>query len=95
MSDLFKSEISKRYWIFGFNHLLGVEIIDLYEQMCGKDDTRYFGYIDKDRILSGDYRLSFFKFFDENGNALEYLEYMKKYYPSLHLIAEDQCHAYK
>lgn len=95
MSSLFKNEISMRYWVFGFNHLLGVEIIDSYEPVCSKENSRYFEYTDKDRILNGDYRLSFFKFFDEDGDTLDYLEYMKKYYPSLYSIAEDQCRDYK
>lgn len=84
------NDIDLSVWVTGLNHLLGVEINDYSKSIFDNKFNRNFGYIDQVNIDYGSLSLSVLKFIDENGYALDYLEYMRKYYPDQEMIAEVQ-----
>lgn len=90
-----KDYIDASIWVTELNHLLGVEINDYSKPIFDSKFNRNFGHLDKDDINNGSLGISDLKFIDDEGYALDYLEYMSKYYPDHQIIAEAQYVCYR
>lgn len=86
----FVRKLQDDLYILSFNHILGVEVIDYNENTRGMGKIRNVDGDDVYKIVTHKINLRGLYFMTDDGCFIDYIGYMKKYYPDYLEVAEAQ-----